>query len=127
MKIYSSLIVLFVTFSFLGSCSRDSGVANTEEATLRNALLDFQSRMDIRKPNEIETHSIWTSKGAFTIANCEPKLDEDGQNSYQSPVRMKGFYVAPRGVWVDTIKEAEDIIIEDYRAGKGAKIKTTTN
>ena len=98
------------------SCSDKHDYTYTQELEIKQMLSDFESNVRNREVSETIVSSIKFSSGSFSISTSEPQKQADGQRLYSSPSKETGFYVSPRGVWVESLEEAKRIILEDYRS-----------
>jgi len=105
-------LFVIVSFALLTTCrgvKMQQIIKTHEEAQLNRraidevSLLNWCAKMPREKP---DFYKVVLGEFVFSVSNHEIGLDASGTTTeYSSPVRAKGFYVIPPGIWVDTPEE----------------------
>ena len=120
MKIIS-LVLLTITllFSCKNSSSSNTSINKAELQSLEEWTQSIiENKSEYSGKNEFET-SFLTSQGSYSISTMELKIRDNGENYFTPSPDSVGYFVVPRMCRVATLEEAQEMILEDYKAGKG--------
>lgn len=115
----ATLLLLF------GGC-KNWGVGSTSVEELEDWLTAFEADLPTRTQTEHYSDTFFTEHGVFIVSTQPGTVDDEGLVTLAGESRTRGYFVAPRMVWVDSIQEAKKIMIEDLNARKGLPLAAYT-